>query len=136
MADKTFLVEIVTPRKVIFSGQVISFNAPGVLGYFQVLYNHADLLAEITIGCIKILTAEGKEIYFATSGGFVEVKNNRVVVLADSAERSDEIDIQRSEMSKQRAIKRLEERSPGIDIDRAQASLKRAMNRLKIAQKI
>ncbi|MEX2090062.1 MAG: hypothetical protein WEB62_09825, partial [Bacteroidota bacterium] len=57
MADKTFNLEIVTPKKVAYSGRVLSFSAPGVVGGFQVLYNHAPLLSNITIGEVKIIDA-------------------------------------------------------------------------------
>lgn len=135
MSDKAFSLEIVTPRKVVYSGEVTSFSAPGVVGGFQVLYNHAPLLSAIGVGEVKLIDAQGTEVHYATSGGFVEVKSNHVVMLAESAELPAEIDTQRAESAKQRAQKRLAERQPDIDLDRAKIALARAVNRLKIAQR-
>jgi len=133
MGDKSFKLEIVTPQRVTYSGDVNSFTAPGVMGSFQVLHNHAPMLAAIGIGEAKLRDAEEKELHFATSGGFVEVMNNKVVLLAESAERSDQIDITRAEKAKSRAQKRLSEREKDTDIDRARVALARSLNRLKIA---
>jgi F-type H+-transporting ATPase subunit epsilon len=135
MAEKAFKLEIVTPRKVIFNGDVLSFSAPGTMGGFQVLYNHAPLLAEIGIGEVKLQDASGSEVRFATSGGFVDVKKNHVVMLAETAEHSTEIDEARAEASRDRAMKRLAERKAEHDLSRAQASLQRALNRLKVSHK-
>ena len=134
MAEKAFKLEIVTPRKVVFSGDVVSFSAPGVIGGFQVLYNHAPMLAAIGVGEAKLRDPEGREVHYATSGGFVDVCNNHVTVLAETAERADEIDVSRAEAAKTRAVERLENRTPKIDFERAKAALGRAANRLRIAR--
>ena len=136
MAEKAFTLEIVTPRKVVFTGDVVSFSAPGTMGGFQVLYNHAPLLAEIAVGEIKIQDPQGNEFHYATSGGFVDVKQNKVVMLAETAEHSTEIDQARAEAARERALKRLADRSQGHDIARAQAAFGRAVNRMKIARKV
>lgn len=107
MADKTFKLEIITPTKVVFRGNVISFTAPGVMGSFQVLYNHAPMLAEIGIGMAKLRDANGNEIVYATSGGFVDVLKNQVIMLAETVEISDEIDVDRAESSKEKAQHRI-----------------------------
>jgi F-type H+-transporting ATPase subunit epsilon len=135
MAEKIFKLEIVTPRKVAFSGDVESFSAPGVVGGFQVLYNHAPLLSEIGIGEVKLRGTDGNELRYATSGGFVDVLNNHVTLLAETIERVDEIDTKRAEAAKERAAKRLSERQQEIDFDRARVALLRAINRLRIASK-
>jgi F-type H+-transporting ATPase subunit epsilon len=133
MADKHFLLDIVTPTKTIFSGMVGSFSAPGLAGSFQVLFNHAPLLAAIGIGEVKILDAAGKEEHYATSGGFAEVNANKVILLAETAERSDDIDVKRAEEAKQRALERLAKEEEK-DEQRARAALARALNRLKVAK--
>ncbi len=133
MAEKTFKLEIVTPKKVVFSGDVSSFSAPGVVGGFQVLYNHAPMLAAIGIGEAKFVDSAGAEVRYATSGGFVDVVANHVTMLAESAERADEVDVTRAEAAKERASKRLHERAEGTDLDRARVALQRAMNRLRVA---
>src|SRR5207248_775696 len=102
MDGKLFTLDIITPRKVVFSGEVESFSAPGVLGGFQVLVNHAPLLAEIAVGEVKLRDARGVESLYATSGGFVEVVKNRVTVLAETAEQVRDIDLARAESAKSR----------------------------------
>lgn len=136
MAEKSFSLEIVTPRKVVFKGEVASFSAPGILGGFQVLYNHAPLLSALQVGEIKFTSMEGKEVHYATSGGFVEVKDNHVVTLAETAERADEIDVERAKAAQERAQKRLMEKSKDIEIDRAHIALARAINRLRIVERM
>ena len=135
MADKAFKLEIVTPRKVVYTGDVVSFSAPGTMGGFQVLFNHAPLLAEIGVGEVKIQDPQGNDLRYSTSGGFVDVKQNHVVLLAETAEHSSEIDAARAEASKVRAQKRLAEHAAECDVARAQASLSRALNRLKLSHK-
>ena len=136
MSDKSYKLEIVTPKKVVFSGDVLSFSAPGVLGGFQVLRSHAPLLSNISVGEVKVVDLEGKEFRYATSGGVVEVKENKVILLAETAERSDEIDVQRAEEARDRERKRLAKKSAEIDMDRARLALFRAMNRLKVADQL
>jgi F-type H+-transporting ATPase subunit epsilon len=132
---KNFQIDIVTPAKTVYSGEVQSFTAPGVVGSFQVLFNHAPLLSSIAIGEVKVEDAAGARLRFATSGGFVEVKENKVILLAESAERSDEIDVSRAERSKLRAEERLGKKEKSIDLDRAELALLRSINRLKVSSK-
>jgi F-type H+-transporting ATPase subunit epsilon len=136
MADKIFKLEIVTPKKIVFSGEVSSFSAPGVLGGFQVLKSHAPLLSTVAIGEVKFVDKEGSESRFATSGGFVEVHEDKVMMLAETAERAGEIDVVRAEAARDRARKRLAEKSSETDVDRARLALFRAMNRLKVADRL
>jgi len=133
MAGKTFKLEIITPRKVVYSGDVESFSAPGVIGNFQVLVNHAPLLAHISVGEVKLRDAVGSDIRYATSGGFVEVSNNHAVLLAETAELPEEIDVNRAQAARDRAQKRIEEHPAGTDVDRARMALYRAVNRLLVA---
>jgi F-type H+-transporting ATPase subunit epsilon len=135
MAEKLFHLEIVTPKKVILSAEVTSFSAPGVMGGFQVLKSHAPLLSSIAVGEVKVIDAAGVETRYATSGGFVEVRDNKVVMLAETAERSDEIDIERAQSAKERAQKRIAEKKLETEAERARAALSRALNRLKVASK-
>jgi F-type H+-transporting ATPase subunit epsilon len=136
MADlKTYSLEIVTPTATAFSGPVRSFSAPGVVGGFQVLFNHAPLMSEIGVGEIKVVDEAGTQSRYSTSGGFVEVRDNSVTVLAETAERSDLIDTERARRAKERATERLARKEESLDEARAQAALARAVNRLKIASK-
>lgn len=135
MAEKNFQLDIVTPARTVYSGEVRSFTAPGVVGNFQVLFNHAPLLSSIGIGEVKVVDTEGKSSRFATSGGFVEVKGNKVILLAESAESEEEINVERALRSKTRASERLTKKTSDTDVDRAQIALMRSLNRLKIAKK-
>ncbi len=135
MINKNFQLDIVTPANTVYSGEIQSFTAPGVVGNFQVLFNHAPLLSLIGVGEVKVIETNGAKILFAISGGFVEVKSNKVILLAESAERSDEINIARAEKSKKRADERLASKDKSLDPERARVALYRSINRLKIASK-
>ncbi|MDX1701272.1 MAG: F0F1 ATP synthase subunit epsilon [Melioribacteraceae bacterium] len=129
-------IEIITPSKVGYKGNISSVTVPGTVGNFQVLYNHAPIISSMDIGEIKIKEQDGKEIHFATSGGTIEVSDNKIIILAESFERSDQIDKSRAESAKERAEKRLKtKREQKIDEFRAELALKRAINRLKISNK-
>lgn len=133
MTEKEFNLEIVTPKRVVYSASVESFSAPGIMGGFQVLHSHAPFLSIVKVGEVKVRGADGTEVRYATSGGFVEVRNNKVVMLADTAERFDEIDAERAKASVERARKRIAEKQSGVDVERARLSLLRGLNRLKVS---
>ncbi|MBI2620387.1 MAG: F0F1 ATP synthase subunit epsilon [Ignavibacteriales bacterium] len=135
MSEKPFHLDIVTPRKVVLSAEVSSFSAPGVVGGFQVLKSHAPLLSSIAVGEVKVIDQNGTESRYATSGGFVEVRENKVVMLAETAERADEIDVKRAESARTRAEKRISEKSPEMNLERARVALLRAVNRIRVAQR-
>jgi len=132
---KIFQIEIVTPRRTVFQGEATLIALPGVVGPFQVLVNHAPLLTALEVGDIRIVSPEGKEQHFATSGGFVEVRSNVVTVIAETVEPSREIDTDRARRARERAEQRIVQArttpGSGIDIARAQAALARSINRLK-----
>ena len=133
MAEKTFHLEIVTPKRIVYKGEVTSFSAPGNEGGFQVLHSHAPLLASVKIGMVKVSDVGGKEFQYAISGGFVEVRENNVVLLAETAERADEIDVERGKSARDRALKRMILKDSDTDMERAKLAFSRAANRLKIA---
>ena len=135
MADKTFKLEIITPTKVIFTGDAFSFTAPGSMGGFQVLFNHAPMLAEIGVGAVKFKESSGNEMFFATSGGFVDVLNNHVIVLAETVERIDEIDRTRAEAARDRAKLKLAEKLTENESVETKSALDRALNRIRVAEK-
>ncbi|AVX19551.1 ATP synthase F1 subcomplex epsilon subunit [Carboxydocella sporoproducens DSM 16521] len=135
MAENTIKLEVVTPDRKVVSEEVEMVVAPAAEGYLGILANHAPLITSLQIGVLKY-TAGGQEQKLAISGGFLEVKDNRAVVLAEAAERPKEIDVQRALAAKERAERRLAERSADIDMVRAEVALKRALNRLKVAGKI
>jgi len=93
------------------------------------------LLSAVGVGEVKVIETTGTKLLFAVSSGFVEVKSNKVILLAESAERSDEINISRAEKSKKRADERLSAKDKSIDTERARIALHRSINRLKIASK-
>lgn len=132
---KELSLEIITPSKIGYKGNVTSVTVPGALGNFQVLYNHAPIISALEIGQIKI-EADGNNEIFATSGGTIEVSNNKIIILAESLEKAGEINIKRAEEAKDRAKERLKVKSQSeIDDIRAELALKRAINRLKVSKK-
>jgi F-type H+-transporting ATPase subunit epsilon len=131
---KEINVEIITPSKSAYKGDVRTIWVPGELGNFQVLYNHAALLSNLDVGKIKIEDLQGQVIEYVTGGGTVEVKDNKVLVLADSVETKEEIDIARAKLSYLRAKERLAKRGiDDLDNLRAELSLQRAINRIKFS---
>lgn len=132
---KELNLEVITPAKKAYEGTVQSVTVPGTLGSFQILFNHAPILSALDIGEMKVVDSANNKTYYAISGGTVEVLDNKVLVLAESFEKTDEIDKERAQNAKERAQKRLKSREEGVDEARAEAALKRAMNRLKLADK-
>jgi len=128
-----FSFQILSPEKVVYKGNIVSLVAPGQEGYLGVLAHHAPMLAALTTGEVKITEGDGKPCYFAVSGGMLEVERQGVILLADAAEKAEEIDIPRAQAAISRALSRLSHRNPETDIARAQAALMRAMNRLRVA---
>ena len=128
-------LEIVTPAKNVVSEDAQIVMAPGILGEFGVLVGHTPFLTALKTGSIIYKDVDGKERYIFVNGGFAEALPDKVTILAESAERRQDIDISRAEKAKERALKRLEEQSKGdIDFIRAKISLERAINRIRLAQ--
>ncbi len=132
-----FQLEIVTPQRQAYVGEALSFRAPGTDGAFEILHNHAAFLATIAVGEVIVKRPDNSVAHYATSGGFVEVADNRVVMLAETAERSDEIDVARAEESRLRAQARVNDAQALAEIDRTRAgiALQRSVNRLRIANR-
>src|ERR671925_633520 len=125
-------LEVATPSRLVIAEQVDEVVVPGIEGYFGVLPGHAPLLSTLGIG--ELMYRIGRdEHHAAVSGGFCEVRNDKVIVLADSAELPAEIDRARAERARDRAEQRLSGRS-GEDVDyaRANAALARALIRLQV----
>ncbi len=131
---KEIILEIITPSKIIYSGNVKSITIPGTKGSFQVLYNHAPIISSFEIGRIKVIDTDDRELNFATSGGTVEVSNNKILVLAETAELPENIDLERAKESLNRAQKRLLTKKD-IEIQRAEGAMARAKNRINIYTK-
>ena len=129
-------LEIVTAERVVFSGEVDEIIAPGVEGQLGILPHHSPLMTMLQAGEL-VAKKSGQDEIMAIAGGFLEVRPDRVIVLADAAERAEEIDIKRAETAKKRAEERLRDRKAiGLDEASAEAALKRALARLSVAEKI
>ncbi len=130
----TIRLDIVTAEKVVFSDDVEVLVAPGVEGQLGILPHHAPLMTTLQVGELRVRKGE-EEFSLAISGGFLEVRSDRVIVLADAAERSGEIDIARAEEAKRRAEEELGRHPPEVDAARVEAALRRSLIRLKVAEK-
>ncbi|HEY82857.1 MAG TPA: F0F1 ATP synthase subunit epsilon [Dehalococcoidia bacterium] len=127
-------LDIVTAERAVYSEEVDMVIAPGVEGQLGILPHHVPLMTVLVAGELRIKKG-GEEETLAISGGFLEVRPDRVVVLADAAERAEEIDVARAEEAKRRAQERLAAKyAPGVDVARAEAALRRALARLKVAE--
>ncbi len=128
-------LEIITPEKAVLKDQVDAITVPGSIGSFQILKNHAPIISNFEIGVITV-KKNGDISHFTTSGGTLEVKDNNVLVLANSAENVNNIDINRAEDAQKRAEERLSQKQKeDIDEARAQAALQRALNRINASKK-
>ena len=135
MADRLTL-EIATPTRLVVTATVDEIVIPGSEGYFGVLPGHAPFLTTVGIG--ELMYRVGRdEHYLAVAGGFAEVRNDKVIVLADTGERPEEIDRVRAERARERAERRLAGRAEGeVDYTRALAALARAIARLMTAGRL
>lgn len=128
-------VDIVTAERVVYSEEGVErLIVPGVEGELGVLSLHAPLLTMIQPGVLRIVKGTD-EVEMAITGGFIEVRENRVTILADAAERAEEIDLERAEQARRRAEETLERRETEIDLARAEAALQRALLRTKVAER-
>jgi len=128
----TFELEIVTPERLVVQDKVEEMQLPGRDGYLGILPGHAPLITELGIGQISY-RENGRSRYLAVAWGFAEVLPDRVRILAETAERAEEIDVRRAEQARQRAEQRLRSGDPKIDCLRAQYALTRAATRLEVA---
>ena len=127
-------LEIITAEGQAYSGVTELVVAPGQVGEFTVLPSHAPLITTLQPGEVR-LTENGESTSLVVSGGFLEVNGNRVVILADAAERDDDIDLERAEAAVQQARERIENRSGEMDLERALSSLRRAQARVGVARR-
>lgn len=135
MAEASFHIEVVTPERLIYSGDAVSATAPGRLGYFGILANHLPMVVELGLGELTIKQTDGKTVQMALVGGFFEVSANKAIVLADGGELAAEIDLNRARVAADKARKALEDlENHSIDRELMRAALARAETRLKVAQ--
>jgi F-type H+-transporting ATPase subunit epsilon len=130
MSDKTQTLDIVTPERKVFSDEVTYLIAPGAEGELGILPMHTALITPLKVGLIKFDHEENR-IIMTVSGGFMEVRDNRITILATAVELLSEIDADRAEAAKLRAEQRLANKTPELDVIRAELALLRAVNRLK-----
>jgi F-type H+-transporting ATPase subunit epsilon len=133
MAD-TFEFEIVTPDKMVLKDVAEQMQIPAKNWYIVVLPGHAPLITELAIGEISY-TAHGATHYLAVAWGFAEVLPNKVTILAESAEKPEDIDLGRAQEAKKRAEERLHADGPELDYERALNAVKRADVRLQVASR-
>jgi F-type H+-transporting ATPase subunit epsilon len=127
-------LQIVTPDRMLVQEKVDEVQIPGSEGYFGVLPGHTPLLAALSVG--ELWFRKGQEkTYLSIAIGFAEVLPDRVTILAQLAERAEEIDMERAESARQRASERLEGRSE-VDYDRARQALLKSMTRLQVSSRI
>ncbi|HYU22747.1 MAG TPA: F0F1 ATP synthase subunit epsilon [Candidatus Dormibacteraeota bacterium] len=136
MLPEAIELVIVTPEKQLLREKVVEVQLPGENGYLGVLPGHAPLITELGIGELRYHHLGGKEsLHLAVVRGFAEVLPDRVTVLAETAERAEEIDLQRAKDALARAEKRLASNDANIDWDRANVALQRALIRIQVAAK-
>jgi F-type H+-transporting ATPase subunit epsilon len=128
-------LDIVTAERIVYSEEVDEVIAPGVEGQLGILPHHAPLMTILQSGELVVKRGSDEDI-MAISGGFLEVRPDRVIILADSAERAEEIDTERAEAARKRAEQRMAEKAPDLDTARVEASLRRAIARLAVAERV
>ena len=126
-------VDVVTAEGRVFSGDADVVVAPGVEGQLGILSHHAPLMTMLQPGTLMVRKG-GEEVFIAVSGGFLEVRPDRVIILVDAAERAENIDAQRAEEAKKRAEERLKEKPQGMESARTEAALRRALVRLDVVK--
>ena len=130
----TIRLEIITAERVVYSDDVEALVAPGTEGDLGILPHHAALMSMLQPGELMV-RKDGEETYLAVTGGFLEVMENRISILADAAERSEEIDEERAQAAMELAQERIAMRSADVDLEQALAQLRRATVRLSVARR-
>ncbi|MEW5736551.1 MAG: F0F1 ATP synthase subunit epsilon [Thermodesulfobacteriota bacterium] len=128
------LLEVVTPEKFVVSDGAEYVAAPGIEGEFGVLPGHTPFLSALKVGSLRYKDEKGQERCVFINGGFAEVLPDKVTVLAETAERRSDIDVERAKAALERARKRLEEHLEGTDFERAQEALLRAQTRISLSE--
>ncbi len=133
MSD-SFQLEIVTPDKLVVKDRAEEMQIPGKNGYLGILPGHAPLITELSVGQISYRKG-GETHYLCVAWGFAEVLPDKVTILAETAERGEDVDCARAQKAKERAEQRLTSGDPEVDVPRAQDALARARTRLEVAAK-
>jgi F-type H+-transporting ATPase subunit epsilon len=130
----TLKLEIVTAEGTVFADDVNEVVAWGIEGQLGILPHHAPLMTMLQPGDL-LIRKDNEEHYLAISGGFLEVRPDKVIILADACERAEEIDIERAEAARRRADEILKTRPPDVDTAAAEAALRRSLARIRTAEK-
>ena len=130
----TLRLEIVTAERTVFADDVSEVVAWGIEGQLGILPHHAPLMTMLQPGDL-LIKKDDEEHYLAISGGFLEVRPDKVIILADACERAEEIDVERAEAARHRAEEILKTRPPEIDTAAAEAALRRSLARIKVAER-
>ena len=127
-------LEIITAERQVFADDVNVVVVPGIEGELGILPHHAPLMTMLKPGEL-LIRKDSEETYMSVSGGFLEIRPDKIIILADACERADEIDIERAEEAKRRAEERLKTHPPDVDMAQVQAALLRSLARLKVAER-
>jgi len=130
---KTVLVNVVTPDGPVYDADVEMVSVKAQSGELGILPGHIPMVAPLQIGAVRLKKGSGTELV-AVTGGFLEVRPDKVTILAQAAETADSIDVARAEAAKKRAEERLNQKTDDIDFKRAELALKRAINRLDVTK--
>ena len=130
----TLRLEIVTAERTVFADDVSEVVAWGIEGQLGILPHHAPLMTMLQPGDL-LIKKDDEEYYLAISGGFLEVRPDKVIILADACERAEEIDVERAEAARHRAEEILKTRPPEMDTAAAEAALRRSLARIKVAER-
>ena len=130
----TMQLEIITAEQQVYNDEVELVVAPGIEGELGILAHHAPLMTALQPGEI-LIRKDGEETYLAVTGGFLEVMGNKVTILADACERSDEINEERAQIAVARARERMANQSTDMQLERAVASVRRAQVRLNVVRR-
>ncbi len=129
-----FRLSIVTTEKIVYEDDVSSIIAPGSVGYLGIMSNHAPIITSLKPGKLTVKDGSGSEILLAVTGGFLENSANKCTILADAAEFSDDIDLERAQGALERARQRVRDAAGTIDLPRARAALERAKTRINVVK--
>lgn len=134
MAENKLLnVEIVTPKKIVYKGKVVSVTVPGSKGSFQVLYNHAAIVSTLELGFTSLVDENNNTLMFATSNGFTEIHQNEISILVDSAENASDINIDnaKEELANLKELQKNNKKDEEISL-----KIKIAENRIKTYERL
>jgi F-type H+-transporting ATPase subunit epsilon len=132
---KTIKVSVVTPDGPVYESDVEMVSTKAQSGELGILPGHIPMVAPLAIGTVRLKKEDSTDLV-AVTGGFLEVRPDKVTVLAQSAERGTDIDVARAEAAKERAERRLQDKDANTDVRRAELALQRAINRLKVTGRI